>query len=126
MEESILHSTKQSLNVSPSVTAFDEELLIYINSAFSALNDIGIGPDEGFVVTDETKKWSDFTLLAGTETSLGQVKTFVRLTVKLMFDPPGTSFLLKAVQDELSKQEFRLLSKREAIAIPEVVVEEVI
>jgi hypothetical protein len=60
MEQSILKSTKKILNLSVDDTSFDLDILTHINSAFSHLHQLGIGPEAGFVVEDADKEWSDF------------------------------------------------------------------
>ena len=47
MENSILLSTKKVLNVSPDDPSFDMDILTFINSAFSTLHDLGVGPVGG-------------------------------------------------------------------------------
>jgi hypothetical protein len=112
MEQSILKSTKKVLNVGADDTAFDLDIITHINSAFSILNQLGIGPIGGFVVDDDTSEWEDFIPL--TSPYLGLIKTCIYLRVRLLFDPPQTSFLLTAAENTLREQEYRLSSAREA------------
>lgn len=58
--ESILSSIKKLLGPEEDYDHFDADIIFHINSALSDLNSIGIGPEEGFVISDETAKWSDF------------------------------------------------------------------
>ena len=109
----ILTSIKKLLGVSETDTNFDVDIIIYINSAFATLNQIGVGPEDTFYITD-TSVWSDFT----TRTDLEQVKTFVYLNVKKIFDPPPTSFGIEALERQISEYEWRLRTKAEVEAIP--------
>jgi hypothetical protein len=114
MEESILKSTKKILNIDVDDTAFDQDILTHINSAFSHLQQLGIGSDLGFVIEDETKVWGDF---LNEETPLpivSAVKTNVYLRVRVVFDPPQLPHVLKAMQDQLLESDVRLNNMREA------------
>lgn len=110
MEDSILKSVKKVLNVSPDDTAFDEDIIMHINSTFGILNQLGLGPEEGFQIEDDTAVWDDF--LAG-DKRLSAVKTDVFLRVRILFDPPQLSFVLQAMQTQIAELEWRLNVVRE-------------
>jgi hypothetical protein len=111
MEQSILKSTKKVLQIAPDDESFDLDIMIHINSAFSTLNDLGVGPDDGFTIEDEYVEWNDF--LTGDAVQLNRIKTFVVLHCRLLFDPPATGFLMNAVQEQLNEVTWRLNVKRE-------------
>lgn len=111
MEQSILKSTKKVLQIGPDDQSFDLDILTHINSAFSNLNDLGIGPEAGFVVDDEYVEWESY--LADDPVKLSKVKTYVYLRTRLLFDPPATTFHLNAVQEQLKEVEWRLNVNRE-------------
>lgn len=114
MEESILKSTKEILGIDVGYTAFDLEILTAINSAFSILHQLGVGPDDGFVVEDSSTTWGEFLLLAGSEpSSKNLIKTYIQLKTRMLFDPPTTSFHVKAMEDQISQYEWRLNVARE-------------
>lgn len=123
MEDSILTSVKKTLNLVSEYTYFDEELITYINSAFSRLNELGVGPSVGFEIADETGKWSDYTV---SPVQLNTVKTYISLFVKLLFDPPTLSFLVESQKQQLEKFEWRLTSQRDWELDPVDPLEEVI
>lgn len=110
MNESILTSTKKILGLAEDYTVFDNDIIFHINTAFATLYQIGIGPNEGFMIEDATALWGDF---VGTDQRLAMVKTYVYLRVRLLFDPPSTSFHIQAIQDEIRQQEWRLNVQRE-------------
>jgi len=110
MESSILTSTKKILGIDEGYTAFDLDILTHINSVFATLNDLGIGPAEGFMVEDETATWGDF---IGTDKRLNSVKSYVYLRVRLMFDPPATSYLMDSLNRQAQEFEWRLNTIRE-------------
>ena len=113
MLTSILNSTKKNLGIDSEYTAFDEDIMMHINSVLSTLCQIGIGPEEGFDISDETAVWADF---LGTDKRLNSVKTYVYLRVRLLFDPPQTSFLIASLQKQLEEIEWRLNVTRESAA----------
>jgi hypothetical protein len=104
--ESILDSVKKTLGFDADYTAFDVDITLFINSAFSTLREIGVGPTEGFLIEDNTKLWSDFT--GDNALLLASVKPFIYLTVRLAFDPPATSFVITALEKQLEELKFRL------------------
>lgn len=110
MVDSILDSTKKVLGLPPEYDVFDADILMHINSAFSTLNQLGIGPDEGFMVEDNEATWSTF---LGDDKRFNAVKTYVYLRVRLLFDPPGTAYLVSAMQDQIREHEWRLNVQRE-------------
>lgn len=113
MEQSILDSTKKMLNVDPADTSFDLDILTNINTAFSHLSQLGIGPEGGFEITDNTTTWADF--LPDTRTEIiSAVKTNVHLRVRLVFDPPTIAPVLTALQEQLKESDVRLSMMRES------------
>jgi hypothetical protein len=110
--DSILTSVKKVLGIDEEYVAFDVDILLYINSVLAVLNQIGVGPTNGFQIEDKTATWTQF--LAGDETRLNNVKGLVCLRVRLLFDPPATSFAIKAIEDQIREHETRLYIDREA------------
>lgn len=110
MEMSILNSTKKILGIASDYTAFDLDIITHINTAFSTLTQLGVGPSAGFMIEDDTALWTDF---IGVDPQLNSVKSYVFLRVKLLFDPPTTSYLINASQDQIRELEWRLNSHRE-------------
>lgn len=117
MEQSILTSTKKILGIDESYTAFDWDVITHINAAFSILNQLGVGPEEGFFIDDASAEWSDFPVPMN---SLNLIKTYVYLKVRILFDPPGTSFLLNAATDQIKEYEWRLNVFREVELPPTI------
>jgi hypothetical protein len=105
MEESILKSTKKLLGIHEDDSAFDLDVLILINSAFSTLNELGVKKDTVITVEDDTKTWSELGL---SEAALALVKVYVYLKVRLTFDPPPTSFAIAAVEKIIEEHTWRI------------------
>ena len=121
MEQSILTSTKKILGVADDYTVFDLDIITHINAAFSILNQMGIGPDAGFMIEDSRPKWSDYT---APQNQLMLIKTYLYLKVRILFDPPGTSFLIIAYEKQIEEYETRLHYLREdTIPLPTPVVD---
>lgn len=112
MEQSILTSTKKILGISPDDESFDLDIITHINSEFSTLNDLGVGPAEGFVIEDESAEWTSY--FADDPIKLSKVKTCIYLRTRLLFDPPTQSFLIAAIKEQLQEAEWRLNTHREA------------
>lgn len=113
MEQSILLSVKKNLGIEADDTAFDHDVLTFANTAFSTLSQLGVGP-QGFNITDESLEWSAFLSdTAPHRDQLNRVKTFVYLSVRMMFDPPSSSYTQTAFQRQIDELIFRLSVDRE-------------
>ena len=103
--DSILTSVKKLLGPAEEYEHFDPDIIMHINSALATLTQLGVGPEEGFMITDKTAVWSDF---IGDDLLLNLVPTYVYLKVKLGFDPPTTAAVLESFQRQASQYEWRL------------------
>lgn len=106
MIQSILNSTKKNLGLAADYDEFDDEVLMQINSAFSTLNQLGVGPENGFMIEDDGPEWGEY--LQGINPNLNNVKNFVFMTVRLAFDPPETSYGISAVERQLEQLAWRI------------------
>lgn len=103
--DSILNSIKKLLGISNEETHFDSDIIMHINTVFSILCQIGIGPTTSFSIADENAVWDDF---IEDYPNFNDVKTYMYLKVKLFFDPPLNSSVLSAIERQISELEFRL------------------
>lgn len=110
MTDSILNSIKKVLNVPEDYAAFDQDILMHINSVFSTLNQLGVGPESGFRIDDQTPVWSSY--LNGDD-RLNNVKSYMYLRVRMLFDPPATSFTIAAFQEQIKELEWRINTQSE-------------
>lgn len=110
MEDNILDSTKKVLGLDKAYTPFDLDIMTHINAALAVVNQLGVGPTEGFFLVDGSEGWSDTTI---PDTQLSIVKTYVYLKVRLLFDPPQTSFVLESLNKQIAEYEWRLNTLRE-------------
>lgn len=113
MEESILKSVKKILGIYPDDDSFDLDIITHINTAFSILHQLGVGPVDGFYIEDEDAAWTDF--IEGPIPQLRAVQTAVYLRVRLLFDPPTTSYALAALERQIVEHEFRINVRREDV-----------
>lgn len=107
VKDSILLSVKQMLGgLDPTYDSeFDTDIVIHINTSLSKLTQVGVGPDEGFEITDDTATWEDF---IGTDKRLNMIKTYVYLDVKCTFDPPRMSFVLDSLKNQRDELLWRI------------------
>ena len=103
--ESILTSVKKALGITEEYTHFDTDIIMHINTVFSILYQLGVGPSVCFSISDKTAVWSDFT---GSATDITMVKTYIVLKVRLLFDPPQASAVIEAINHQISELEWRL------------------
>lgn len=102
--DSILVSIKKLLGIDAAYTAFDVDVIIHINTAFAVLNQLGVGPADGFMIEGEEEIWDDYI----TDSNFSMVKTFVYLKVRLAFDPPTSTALIESMNNMLNELTWRL------------------
>ena len=104
---SILTDIKKMFGIIEEDTSFDTDLIININSAFSVLNQLGVGPDGGYKISDKNDNWEDF--IPDGDDRLEMVKTYIYLKVKLMFDTATmTTPLIEVIKHQIAEFEWRL------------------
>lgn len=105
--ESILTSIKKLLGISEDYVQFDDDIIMHINSVFLNLTQLGVGPEKGFVIEDDSAEWSDFVDIEN-NAQLHAIKTYIYLKVKLLFDPPLSSSVIESTNRMISELEWRL------------------
>jgi len=110
VSDKILDDIKLDLGLPDDYDVFDPTVRRHINSALGRLASLGIGPPQGFRVVAGTETWDQF---LGDRTDMDDVKSFVFLHTKLLFDPPATSFHIAAIEQQIQKLEWTLNVKRE-------------
>ena len=103
--KSILTSVKKMLGIAEEYIHFDPEIIMHINSVFMILNQLGVGPSEGFSIEDASTIWTDF---VPNIIRIESVKTYVFLKVKLLFDPPQNSTVLSSYEKQIAEFESRI------------------
>jgi hypothetical protein len=110
---SILDSTKKTLGIDAAYHAFDDDIIMHINSVFVTLAQLGIGPMNGFQIESEVETWD---LFIGVDKLLNSVKTYVYLRVRLLFDPPATSYLIESLNQQRQEMEWRLTAYQDGLS----------
>lgn len=105
MDDSILDSIKKILGMPPDYDAFDTDLVIHINSVFGILAQLGVGPEDGFSISDNTTLWRAYLL---NSKNLEMVKSYIALKVRLIFDPPTIGAVMDAMKEQIREFEWRL------------------
>lgn len=105
LKNSILNDIKSMLGPTYDDESFDTDIIIYINSTFTILRQLGVGPKDGYRIKDKNNIWSEF--VKDTE-GLDAVKTYIYLKVKLVFDPPLNASLVEAFNTQVKELEWRL------------------
>lgn len=103
--ESILTSVKKLLGIAEDYTVFDTDLIIHINSVFLTLSQLGVGPEEGFMITSKDETWGDY---IDSDELLNAVKSYVYLKVRLLFDPPTSSSVSESMKNMINELEWRI------------------
>lgn len=106
IEDSILLSVKKQLGITGEYESFDPEIIISINSVFGILNQMGVGPEEPYFISDKFNKWDEF---IQNKIQLNMVKTYVYMKVQMVFDPPSGA-ANESRKNLIQELEFRLYS----------------
>ena len=103
--DSILTSIKKLMGLTEEYDAFDQDILILINSIFFELEQIGVKAKEGFVLSDKTSVWSDY---SDDDRLLNVLKPYIYMKTKLTFDPPTSSGALDSMNRIIDRFEWRI------------------
>lgn len=114
--DSILDETKKVLGIGYEYKEFDIDIIMHINSVFSTLQQLGVGPSTGFSIKDGSSLWTDF---LPEDTVMNNVRSYMYMRVRLMFDPPATSFTQDSFQKQIDELSWRLSVQAENHLIKE-------
>lgn len=104
--ESILTSIKKLIGPTAEYEHFDPDIIMHINTVFSDLHQMGVGPSEGFAIEDDTSVWTDY---IEDPLKMQSVKSYMYLRVKLLFDNSTLgSGLIASMERQIEKLEWRL------------------
>nr|DAO45766.1 MAG TPA: hypothetical protein [Caudoviricetes sp.] len=106
MSNSILETVRRGCQIDQDCDDFDLDLLPLINSVFSKLSQLKVGPEGGYEVTGVKEKWSDY---LADKNLLGYIKEYVCKSVRVRFDPPASSTILEAFKDEIKELEWNII-----------------
>lgn len=114
MHDSILQTIKKMLGLDETYIPFDQDIIVLINAVFMTLHQLGIGPEEGFVIKDYRARWSDF-ITNENQIQLHAVQEYVYMKVRMVFDPPGNSFVMDALKQQCQELEWRMNVQAESV-----------
>lgn len=118
IEGSILHDLKQLMGMEWDDNTFDLDLKLSANAIFLDLQQIGVGPKDGFEIEDHTTMWDAY---LANDKNLNAVKSYMHLRLRLILDPPANGFLVTSLEKQIEKLEWRLQVKMDPVAEREVV-----
>lgn len=100
MDESILTTIKKLLGIDSSYSAFDQDIIVHINTTINVLYQLGIDSCRDFFIEDDSPTWGE---MLESRPLLNIVQTYMYLRVKSMFDPSAGSVSesLNRIQQEL-------------------------
>ena len=104
--DSILTTVKKACNIPEDYEVFDMDIIIHINSVFMILNQLGVGPPQGFRIEDKYHLWTEF--IPADDLRFEAVKTYVSTKVRLIFDPPSSSIVAECLKQIVAECEWRL------------------
>jgi len=104
MESSILIATKEILGLDSDDDAFDLDIVTHINTSLSVLFRMGVLL-EPKSIQDMAAKWDSLDL---EPEILNMARSYIFLKTQFLWDPPTTSFLIKARQDQIAELEYRM------------------
>lgn len=117
MIDSILTSIKKLLGMTEEYTVFDSDIIMHINTVFMSLRQLGVGPEEGFMIEDDSASWIDFIDYENDPEKtvlLSAVKSYIHLKVKLLFDPPLNASVIESINRQIVELEWRLNTEAES------------
>lgn len=104
--DNILQSVKKDLTgITEEYDAFDDQILMFINGAISALNQVGVGAEDEVFAASKESTWDEY---VSNEKLLSIVKQYIVEKVKVLFDPPSSSFVLSSLEKDLDRLEWRI------------------
>lgn len=109
IKSSILNDVKEAIGIVQDYTVFDSQLIICINSVFSTLHQLGIGPEEGFYIDGPETKWEDYV----ESKRFDFIRSYMIMKVHVMFDPPTSSVAMDALNKQIAEYEWRINSEVE-------------
>lgn len=111
--QSILGTVKQMLGITEDNDPFDNELITHINAVFPILNQLDIGPDEGFEITGYNETWNQLTDHLSIAALAAEL---IHLKVRMIFDPPASSVVADQYNSRISELEWRINIQAERLA----------
>ena len=111
MNDSILLTIVKMLGIIPDdESAFNDDIIPLINSAFNQLSSLGVGPKKPFKISTGNETWTDFIPNAD---YYENVKEYIYLMVKLRWDTPSSGFVTTSMEARIKELSWYLLVQAE-------------
>lgn len=93
INDSILKEVREGVGIGEDTTAFDGELVMYVNAGIGTLNQNGVGLP--LIIDGVESTWLDLIdpLQVQGNFSFGLVPLYLTLNTKILFDPPPPSIV---------------------------------
>ena len=101
---SILETVKKTLGLDKDYDAFDADILVSAGTAILSLKQIGVGKND-FSLTNAKQTWDDFIPECKDGPAVAQ---YISQRVRLVFDPPSSSYAVDAISKNLDELLWRL------------------
>lgn len=111
MSENILESVKDNLGINEADNAFDTDIKLHINMAFSTLFQLGVGKENPFQLDEEGSEWES--MFSDYIDILSFIKEYTYLKVRLLFDPPTNTSVMDAYTKQANEVEYRIVIQLE-------------
>lgn len=105
--DSILNTIKKLLGIDIADDSFDVDITIGINAAIFSLSQMGVGPNNTFLLTSVDQTWSDY--IGNSTINLESVKNYLYLKTKMVFDPPTNSTVIESFNKTIQEFEWRMM-----------------
>ena len=105
LSRSVLDSVKHICGVEPSMTHFDDPILLHLNGVIFTTKQIGLDPIITTRITDSSTTWEQ---LYGPDCDVFVVENYIGLKVKELFDPPTNSSTMEALRRNIDQYEWRI------------------
>lgn len=107
---SILEDVRIACGLDSNDSSFDDELVLHTNSFLFRAAQFGVGK-KGFHITSDAEGWNEF-VEDGFE-NFEALKTYVGLSVRLLFDPPEGSATQAAMKETVREMEWCLYIEKD-------------
>ena len=105
LSESILTSEKKMLGITGEYEEFDPELIVLINGIFGTLEQLGIRSGDKFRIQDRFTTWGEY---LDDSAMIDEIKSYMYLRLRLLWDVPSNSFVVKTFEDQIKEFEWRI------------------
>ena len=103
----VLEDTKKALGIMPGYDAFDDQILMHINTCRMDLNQLGA---KCGTPIEKNTEWDAFFRINDEAT----ITSYIAMKVRLIFDPPTHSFVVTSYQKLIEEAAWRLIYQTES------------